>query len=61
MCCIPIALSCGRRCCLCLFTGVQLYQLLLRRRLLCYLIHHYNPSLLPLHLINIYATLSEVF
>ena len=29
-------------------------------RLLCYLIHHYNPSLLPLHLINIYATLSEV-
>ena len=29
-------------------------------RLLCYLIHHYHPSLLPLHLIHNYTTLSEV-
>ena len=29
-------------------------------RLLCYLIHHYHPSLLPLHLITNYTTLSEV-
>ena len=28
--------------------------------LLCYLIHHYHPSLLPLLLISNYTTLSEV-
>ena len=29
-------------------------------RLLCYLIHHYHPSLLPLDLISNHTTLSEV-